>query len=216
MWGLTNWSLCVKNGDGKDKEVKSPRCKLGLLLPMAYAVAYVLKRGLGAFCATELMTGNYVGPATQPASLPSKLGGICSAQQPAAAASISHLQHPSAQELLTSLCTKFCLTLVVLACSSVNSTQTMSLLDASTVAEGGCKLQELCAALCRSLHPSAGYVRNQNPAGSASRDKIRWHQHHFIQNSLETQGSSFHSLTVCANMEQQLELQVTNLFRMGL
>lgn len=68
MWGLTNWALCVKNGDGEDKEVKSPRCKLGLLLPMACTVAYVLKRGLEASCTTEPMTGNSVGPTTQPAS----------------------------------------------------------------------------------------------------------------------------------------------------
>lgn len=87
MWGLTNWALCVKNGDGEDKEMKSLRCKLGLLLPMAWTVAYVLERGLRASCATELMTGNSVGPATQAASeLPSPGGWevSCSAQQPPA------------------------------------------------------------------------------------------------------------------------------------
>lgn len=68
MWALTNWALCVKNGDGEDKEMKSLRCKLGLLLPMAWAAAYVLERGLGASCTTELMTGNPVGPGTQAAS----------------------------------------------------------------------------------------------------------------------------------------------------
>jgi len=68
MWGLTNWALCVKNRDGEDKEVKSPRCTLGLLLPMACTVAYVLKRGLRASCTTELLTGNSPSPVTQPAS----------------------------------------------------------------------------------------------------------------------------------------------------
>lgn len=77
MWALTNWALCVKNGDGEDKEMKSLRCKLGLLLPMAWAVAYVLERGLRASCTTELMTGNSVGPATQAApQLPSGLRGV--------------------------------------------------------------------------------------------------------------------------------------------
>lgn len=68
MWALTNWALCVKNGDGEDKEMKSLRCKLGLLLPMAWAVAYVLEGGLRGSCTTELMTGNSVGSATQAAS----------------------------------------------------------------------------------------------------------------------------------------------------
>lgn len=83
MWGLTNWALCVKYGDGEEKEVKSPRCKLGLLLPMACAVAYVWKRGVGASCTTEMRTGNSADPAVQPASHPCPGREVsCSAQQP--------------------------------------------------------------------------------------------------------------------------------------
>lgn len=75
--------FCVwRMGMERDKEVKSPRCKQGLLLPMAYTVAYVLKR-VSAPPVPRSRCGNAAHPSLHPSSaLRSRPGSPGRAAQP--------------------------------------------------------------------------------------------------------------------------------------
>lgn len=75
--------FCVwRMGMERDKEVKSPRCKQGLLLPMAYTVAYVLKR-VSAPPVPRSRCGNAAHPSLHPSSaLRSSPGSPGCAAQP--------------------------------------------------------------------------------------------------------------------------------------